>query len=97
MLAETFRKNHTIKTSCILINFPVFHFEMGDIDNDGIDDIAVGVIKSTTYDSVVRKRPFFFKIENGNLLKMWTGTSLSHPLINFKIRHIGNTNYLQIP
>src|SRR5258708_7328270 len=33
--------------------YPVYHFECADIDGDGTDDILVGVVKATKFDSVV--------------------------------------------
>jgi len=93
--AETFVHTHKIKSSTFTLPYPIYHFETGDIDNNGIPDIAIGVIKPTYYDSVSRKRPFFFKISQGYIRPLWQGSRLAHPLENFRIKHTKTTNYLQ--
>ena len=95
LFAESYLKNKKIFTSSWRLNYPVYHFEVGDIDNNGQDDIGVGVIKSTYYDKAVRKRPFFFTLENGYIIQLWTGTSLTFPLENFRIVKSNGINYLR--
>ena len=95
LFAESYLKNKKIFTSSWRLNYPVYHFEVGDIDNNGQEDIAVGVVKSTYYDKVVRKRPFFFTLENGYIIKLWTGTSLTFPLENFRIVKSNGVSYLR--
>jgi hypothetical protein len=67
------------------LRYPVFKMIKGDMNNDGEDDIAVGVIKSTRRDSVVRKRLFIYQIRNRSIIPLWLGSSLSHPLVDFAI------------
>lgn len=95
LIADSYLNNKKIYTSTLQLKYPVYHFEVGDIDNNGQDDIAVGVIKSTYFDKVVRKRPFFFTLENATIIKLWTGTSLTFPLENFRIVKTNNLNYLR--
>jgi hypothetical protein len=77
------------------LNYPVFHFERGDIDGDGTEDILVGVIKPTRYDSVVRKRIFIFKLVDGYIRPMWLGSRVSQPLEDFKVIHTPTLNYIR--
>jgi hypothetical protein len=67
------------------LQYPVFKMIKGDINNDGDEDIAVGVIKSTRKDSVVRKRLFIYQVRNRSIIPLWLGSSLSHPLEDFTI------------
>ena len=67
------------------LQYPVFKLVKGDINNDGTDDIAVGVIKSTRRDTTVRKRLFIYQIRNKSIIPLWLGSSLSHPLEDFTI------------
>ena len=67
------------------LRYPVFSFQHGDINNDGTEDLAVGVIKSTRYDSLKRKRLFLFQVRNRSIIPLWLGSSLSHPLVDFHI------------
>jgi len=59
----------------------------GDINNDGVEDIVVGVIKSTRMDPIVRKRLFIYQIRNRSIIPLWLGSSLSRPLEDFTILH----------
>lgn len=73
-------------TSSWPLRYPVYKFLKGDVNNDGQEDIAVGVIKSTRYDSVARKRLFLFQVRNKAIIPLWLGSSLGHPLEDFAIR-----------
>jgi hypothetical protein len=75
--------------------YPVFKLAKGDINNDGQEDIAVGVIKSTRRDSVVRKRLFFYQVRNRSIIPLWLGSSLSHPLEDFRIRKQDSTTFVK--
>lgn len=72
-------------TSSWPLRYPVYKFLKGDVNNDGQDDLAVGVIKSTRYDSTARKRLFLFQVRNKAIIPLWLGSSLSHPLEDFAI------------
>jgi len=66
------------------LRYPVFKFiKGGDINQDGNEDLMVGVIKATRRDSVVRKRLFLFQIKNKIIIPLWLGSSVSHPLEDF--------------
>jgi hypothetical protein len=65
--------------------YPVFEFQAGDVNHDGIDDLAVGVIKKTRHDRVKRKRLFLFEVRNNAIIPLWLGSRLSHPLENFAL------------
>lgn len=75
----------TIRSSWPL-RYPVFRFLKGDVNNDGQDDLAVGVIKPTRGDPVVRKRLFLFQVRNKAIIPLWLGSSLGHPLEDFSVR-----------
>ena len=63
--------------------YPVYQFQIGDIDNNGNDDILVGVIKTTRFDSTMSKRLFIFKNYNGLVRPLWLGSRLGQPLVDF--------------
>jgi hypothetical protein len=64
--------------------YPVYQFQVGDIDEDGIEDVIVGVVKSTRFDSSLANRIFIFKNYQGYIRPMWMGSKLSKPLIDFR-------------
>ena len=64
--------------------YPVYQFQTGDIDGDGNEDVIVGVIKMTRFDSTLANRIFIFKNYNGYVRPMWLGSKLSKPLVDFR-------------
>ncbi|MEZ4937119.1 MAG: hypothetical protein R2799_05950 [Crocinitomicaceae bacterium] len=78
------------------IPYPVYHWEIADIDEDGCDEILVGVIKSTRYDPKPAKRLFIFKLFEGYIRPKWMGSRLSQPLVNFKVIDLDGTKVLSI-
>lgn len=65
------------------IDYPVYNIETGDVDGNGTDDILVGVIKKTKFDSVNRKRLFVFKLIDGLIRPLWLGSRMANPLEDF--------------
>lgn len=74
------------------LNYPIYQLQFADLDNDNSDDIMVGVIKSTRYDSLKRKRLFIFKLFEGYIRPMWLGTSVGQPLEDFRALNNGHQN-----
>lgn len=66
------------------LSYPVYRLDTGDVDQDGIQDALVGVIKKTRFDSVTRKRLFIFKNYKGYIRPLWLGSSLGQPLVDFR-------------
>ncbi len=93
--AETFANDSLINTSKWTLDFPVFRFECGDGDNNGIDDIIVGVIKSVPYDTVPAKRLFIFKLYENEICPLWLSSRLSKPLVDFRFVANANKNYIR--
>ncbi|PIY08376.1 MAG: hypothetical protein COZ18_12605 [Flexibacter sp. CG_4_10_14_3_um_filter_32_15] len=89
---QTFLKNDLKEKNKILdewkLPYPVYNFEIADADNDGQDDIWVGVIKETRFDATVRKRLFLFKIIEGKIRPLWLGSRMSKPLIDFSSAYL---------
>jgi hypothetical protein len=86
---QTFLKNDNQKNNTIILDewklpYPVYNFEIADADNDGQDDIWVGVIKETRFDKNLKKRLFLFKIIEGKIRPLWLGSRMSKPLVDFK-------------
>ncbi|MBU0766083.1 MAG: nuclear receptor-binding factor 2 [Bacteroidetes bacterium] len=82
--AKTFNRDSCILISEWPLEFPVFRFECGDINNNGTDDILAGVIKKTRFDTVSRKRIFIFKLFEGYVRPLWLGSRVSMPLEDFR-------------
>ncbi len=82
--AETICKGDTL-VSVWPLRYPVYRFDCADVDGDGIADIAVGVIKSTRFDSSVSKRLFLFRLFDGYVRSMWLGSRMAQPLVDFAL------------
>ncbi len=57
--------------------------QLGDVNGDGLNDIAVCVYKTAEFHPIMAKRPFFFNLDNGNLIPMWLGSRLSRPFDDY--------------
>lgn len=77
------------------LQYPVFKLTKGDVNNDGNEDVLVGVIKATRRDSVVRKRLFIYQVRNRSIIPLWLGSSLSHPLEDFTIKQIDSVTVVR--
>lgn len=75
----------TIHNSSWPLTYPVFQYQVCDVNGDGQRDICVGVIKKTRFDPIRRKRLFMFQILGGNIRPLWLGSRLGQPLEDFRI------------
>ncbi len=57
--------------------------QLGDINGDGVDEVAVCVYKTAKFHPVMAKRPFFFDLAEGNLIPVWLGSRLSRPFDDY--------------
>ncbi len=64
--------------------YPVYQFQTGDINGDGLDDCMVGVVKSTRYYPEKARRLFIFKNFHGHVRPMWLGSKLAGTLEDFE-------------
>lgn len=66
--------------------YPVFRLDAGDMNNDGVTEVAVGVIKRTRYSPEPQKRLFIFKLYKGlHIRPLWLGSRVAATLDDFKI------------
>lgn len=78
------------------LNYPVYRFDYGDITNNGIPEIAVGVIKSTRFDPKPAKRLFLFRITDEYYIRpLWLGSRVSQPLVDFCISDEKDSAYIR--
>lgn len=57
--------------------------EVGDIDGDGIDEVALGVYTKSPLHQIDAKRPYIYKFNGEELIPKWRGSRLSRPFIDF--------------
>jgi hypothetical protein len=70
-----------------ILPYKVFKLRQADLNNDGMDEIIVGVSKKTKLDNTERKRINIWKINDNRIEPMWLGSFLPHPLYDFDIGH----------
>ena len=92
--ARTSRAGKEITDFAFVLHYPVYHFELADINREGRPDILLGVIKSTHFDPVQRKRLFLYKIDNGRIRPLWMGSRISHPIVDFRYKKINDHPYI---
>jgi len=64
--------------------YPVYQFQMGDVDGNGSQDAMVGVIKNTRFHREIGRRLFIFKQVNGHVRPLWLGSKLGGILQDFR-------------
>ncbi len=62
--------------------------QLGDINGDGLKEVAVCVYKKAEFHPIMAKRPFFFDLVDGNLIPVWLGSRLSRPFDDYILRDI---------
>jgi hypothetical protein len=77
------------------LNYPVYHFELGDVNGDGRPEILLGVIKPTHFHPEVAKRLFIYKIDDGKIRPMWMGSQVSHPIVDFRYIKVGGQPFIK--
>lgn len=75
--------------------YPVFRFEIGDVDGDGEADALVGVVKATRYYKEKGRRLFVFKQVNGKARPLWLGSKLAGRLQDFRYMEGGTVRSLE--
>ena len=66
--------------------YPVYRFDYGDVNADGIPEIAIGVVKGTRFFPEPAKRLFLFKLYEGRLIRpLWLGSRVANELVDFCI------------
>ena len=66
------------------LDYPVYRFDMGDVDGDGKVDALVGVVKKTRFHREKGRRIFIFKEINGKVRPLWLGSKLAGELQDFR-------------
>lgn len=79
----------------VLKNQPDYEFDLselkplkvqaGDINGDGVMELAVCVYKTAEFHPVPAKRPFFYDIVKGRLEPVWLGSRLARPFADYII------------
>ena len=65
--------------------YPVYQFQVGDVDGNGVDDAVVGVIKKTRFHRELGRRLFIFKNYRGHIRPLWMGSKLGGELVDFRV------------
>lgn len=69
---------------------------IGDVDGDGIDEIALGVYKESPLHPIMAKRPFIYSFNNGKVLPFWRGSRLSRPFEDFVLYDLDGDGICEI-
>ena len=65
--------------------YPVYQFQVGDVDGNGVEDAVVGVIKKTRFHRELGRRLFIFKNYRGHIRPLWMGSKLGGELVDFRV------------
>lgn len=64
-------------------NLKPWKLMIGDVDGDGIDEIALGVYKESPLHPIMSKRPFIYRFNGEKISPFWRGSRLSRPFNDF--------------
>ncbi len=62
--------------------------QLGDVNGDSVNEVALCVYKFTKFHPDMDKRPFFFDLVEGNLIPVWLGSRLSRPFDDYILQDI---------
>ena len=65
--------------------YPVYQFQVGDVDGNCVEDAVVGVIKKTRFHRELGRRLFIFKNYRGHIRPLWMGSKLGGELVDFRV------------
>jgi len=88
ILILTLDNNKVINSRAALLPWPIYQFQEGDIDEDGVPELFVGVVKACPHDPVVRRRLFVYEVLDGDIRAKWRGTYVAYDLMEFRIVQI---------
>ena len=72
-----------VQHSIDLADIKPMKVQIGDINGDGTNEVAICVYKTAEFHPVMAKRPFFFDLVEGNLIPVWLGSRLSRPFDDY--------------
>ena len=64
--------------------YPVYQFQVGDVNGNGLCEAMVGVVKKTRFHREEGRRIFIFKNYRGKVRPLWMGSRLGGQLIDFR-------------
>ncbi len=70
--------------------------QVGDINGDEINEIAICVYKTAEFHPIMAKRPFFYDLVEGNLIPIWLGSRLSKPFDDYILYDIDEDSIEEI-
>ena len=70
--------------------------QAGDIDGDGVTELAVCVYKEAKFHPVGATRPFFYDIVEGRLAPIWLGSRLARPFDDYVLADVDQDGICEI-
>jgi hypothetical protein len=78
-----------------IFQYEPYQLDIGDVNGDGHTEVLVGLIKSTQFDPIEKKRLFILRIDGGQLRPLWLGSRVCQELVNFKAAKSGLVQTLE--
>lgn len=81
------------RVDSILYSDSIASISIVDIDNDGNEDVAVGIIKSSRWSKEKSLKMYLYRIKADRILPMWRSSKLTSNLIEFCFVNNSGKNY----
>lgn len=72
-----------------VFRYAAYRLDTADVDRNGKTDVLVGLIKSTEFDPLEKKRLFILRIDHGQLRPLWLGSKVCQELVDFRSQRNG--------
>ncbi len=79
---QIWRNDHKLAEG-LLKSFHPWALQIVDVDGDDVDEIAVGVTKSTPNLRFPHKTLFIMRFDGHEIYRKWTGSTMGRPLLEF--------------
>ena len=95
LTVTTYRDSKIVRQTKTYIRHEIYRFCAGDIDGDGTADVCIGVVKTTRFDPMYRKRLFIYTHRSGVVSPLWMGSKVGNDLQDFVVRNNGRESVVR--
>jgi hypothetical protein len=77
--------NSEILTDKLVVSTPIYNYKVIDINQDGVQDFCIGMIKTTRWNSIPQPKIHIYSHKNGKIYPIWRSSKIGKNLVDFDI------------